>query len=225
MGEVKAPVPPTVWLRLALLAVIITAGGAYALTVGLPSQARVRALVSAWGAAGVLVFVLGYAVVTLMPIPASALTILAGVLFGVAGGVAIGLVAATLGAYGGFWLGRLLGREAVERLTGSAVERVDALLRSRGLFAVLGIRLVPVVPFALVNYAAGLTAVRQRDYLLGTAVGIIPATVAYVVLGAYGASPFSWPFVLAVGSLVLLALGSWGWLHVARRHNGYAEAS
>ncbi|MEO9222440.1 MAG: TVP38/TMEM64 family protein [Mycobacteriaceae bacterium] len=223
MVEPKSPVPPSVWLRVVLLGVIVTAGGIYAFIVGLPSQAEVRELVADWGAAGVMVFVLGYAVVTLMPIPASALTILAGVLFGVVGGIAIGLVAATLGAYGGFWLGRLLGREAVERLIGHRVERVDALLRRRGLVAVLGIRLVPVVPFAAVNYVAGLTAVRQRDYVLGTVVGILPATVAYVIVGAYGASPLSMPFVLAVGSLVLLALGSWVWLHVVRRHPMYAE--
>lgn len=219
MVEVKAPVPPKVWLRLVLLGGIVMAGGIYAWIVGLPSQTEVRELVSDWGAAGVLVFVLGYAAVTLMPVPASALTILAGILFGVVGGIIIGLVSATLGAYGGFWLGRLLGREAVERLTGHRVERVDALLRRRGLVAVLGIRLVPVVPFAAVNYAAGLTAVGQRDYLVGTALGIVPATVAYVVLGAYGTSPVSWPFAVALSALVLLALGSWAWLRHAR-HGG-----
>jgi len=162
------------------------------------------------------VFVLGYAVATLMPVPASALTILAGLLFGVAGGIAFVLVGASLGAYGGFWLGRLLGREAVERLTGSRVARVDELLRRRGLLAVLGIRLVPVVPFAAVNYAAGLTAVHQRDYVLGTLLGIAPATVAYVVLGAYGSSPLSWPFAIAVVALVLLTGGSWVMLRRAK---------
>lgn len=204
------------WLRLVLLVAIIALGGIYAVTVGLPSQERIRELVSDWGVLGVVVFVLGYAVATLMPVPASALTILAGLLFGVAGGIAFVLVGASLGAYGGFWLGRLLGREAVERLTGSRVARVDELLRRRGLLAVLGIRLVPVVPFAVVNYAAGLTAVHQRDYVLGTLLGIAPATVAYVVLGAYGSSPLSWPFAIAVVALVLLTGGSWVMLRRAR---------
>lgn len=204
------------WLRLVLLVAIIAVGVVYAVTVGLPSHEQVRALVSGWGTFGILAFVLGYAVAALMPVPASALTILAGLLFGVAGGIAIVLVAASLGAYGGFWLGRLLGREAVERLTGSRVQRVDELLRRRGLLAVLGIRLVPVVPFAAVNYAAGLTAVHQRDYVLGTLLGIAPATVAYVVLGAYGSSPLSWPFAIAVVALVLLTGGSWVMLRRAK---------
>ncbi len=208
--------PRTVRLRLALLLVVLAAGGICAITVGLPSEERVQTLVTGWGAAGVLVFVLGYSALTLTPVPVSAATVLAGVLFGVAGGVAIVLVAGTSGAYCGFWMGRLLGREAVERLVGSRVIRVNEVLRRRGLLAVLGIRLVPVVPFAVVNYTAGLTAVRQTDYVLGTAVGIAPATVAYVVLGAYGSSPFSWPFVVAVAALILLTVGAWSVLRRAR---------
>jgi len=208
--------PRTARLRLALLLVILAAGGSYAITVGLPSEERVQAVVTGWGAAGVLVFILGYSALTLTPVPVSAATVLAGVLFGVPGGVAIVLVAGTLGAYGGFWMGRLLGREAVERLIGSRVARVNEVLRRRGLLAVLGIRLVPVVPFAVVNYTAGLTAVRQTDYVLGTAIGIAPATVAYVVLGAYGSSPLSWPFVIAVAALILLTVGAWFVLRRAR---------
>jgi len=180
--------PRTVRLRLALLLVILAAGGSYAITVGLPSEERVQAVVTGWGAAGVLVFILGYSALTLTPVPVSAATVLAGVLFGVPGGVAIVLVAGTLGAYGGFWMGRLLGREAVERLIGSRVARVNEVLRRRGLLAVLGIRLVPVVPFA----------------------------VAYVVLGAYGSSPLSWPFVIAVAALILLTVGAWFVLRRAR---------
>ncbi len=209
--------PRSAWWRLLLLAAIIVVGVIYALVVGLPSQDRVRALVTDRGALGVLIFVLGYAVITLTPAPASAATIVAGVLFGVPGGVAIVLVGATLGAYGGFWIGRLLGREAVERLTGRRVARVNDLLRRRGLFAVLGIRLVPVLPFAVVNYSAGLTAVRQTDYVLGTALGIVPGTVVYVVLGAYGNNPLSWPFAGAILALILLTVGSWWVVRRSRR--------
>jgi uncharacterized membrane protein YdjX (TVP38/TMEM64 family) len=97
-----------------------------------------------------------------------------------------------------FALGRALGRDAVERVTGTRVARVDALLGRHGLLAVLGVRLVPVLPFTVINYAAGLTAVRLRDYVGGTALGIVPGTIAFVALGAHGSSPGSWPFVVAV---------------------------
>lgn len=128
-------------------------------------------------------------------------------MFGLAAGIAIVLVAAVLGAIVAFGLGRTLGRDAVQRFTGTRVARVDALLRRRGILAVIGLRLVPVVPFTAVNYAAGLTSVGVRDYVLGTAVGIVPGTVAYVALGVYGTEPDQWPFVAAVIVLLALSIG------------------
>ena len=83
-------------------------------------------------------------------------------------------------------------------------------------FAVLLARLVPVVPFTAVNYGSGLTAVTFPAYLLATAVGIIPGTLAYVAVGAYGTDPGNWPFLLAAGVLVALSLGG-AWL--ARRRS------
>ena len=88
------------------------------------------------------------------------------------------------------------------------------MLRRRGLLAVIGIRLVPLLPFGTVNYASGLTAVRARDYVLGTAIGILPGATALVTIGAYGATPGSLPFVLAVAGLAVLAVGG---LVAARR--------
>jgi len=67
-------------------------------------------------------------------------------LFGLVVGVLV-LVGAVLGASAAFWLGRLLGRDAVERLSGARIARVDALLRRRGVLALIAVRLVPVLPF------------------------------------------------------------------------------
>jgi uncharacterized membrane protein YdjX (TVP38/TMEM64 family) len=148
--------------------------------------------------------VLLYTVATLAPLPKNVLAATAGMLFGLIVGVVVVLLAALLGALIAFALGRVLGRDAVDRITGTRVARVDALLRRRGLLAVLGVRLVPVLPFTAINYAAGLTAAQTRDYVIGTALGSIPGTIAYVALGAYGTSPGSWPFILAAIALVAL---------------------
>jgi uncharacterized membrane protein YdjX (TVP38/TMEM64 family) len=194
-------------VRLAVLGVVVAAAVVVAVVVGLPDVESLRAGIAAAGPAAPVLFVLLYAVATLAPLPKNVLSTVAGVLFGLVPGVALVLLAALLGAAGAFGLGRLLGRGAVERFTGARVARVDELLRRRGLLAVIGVRLVPVVPFTAVNYAAGLTAVRIRDYALGTALGIIPGTIAFVALGAYGSSPGSWPFVVAVVALVGLTAG------------------
>jgi len=204
-----------VWLRAIALAAVVAVAVLVAAVVGVPDVERLRADVAAAGAAAPALFVLLYAVATLAPLPKNVLSTLAGVLFGWVPGVALVLVAALLGAVGAFGLGRVLGRDAVERLTGARVARLDGLLRRRGLIAVIGVRLIPVLPFTTINYAAGLTAVRIRDYVIGTAVGIVPGTVAFVALGAYGSSPGSWPFVLAVIVLVGLTAGG---AALARRH-------
>lgn len=161
-----------------------------------------------------LAFVVLYAALTLTPFPASALTIASGLLFGLAIGATVVVFAATLGAWLAFLLARSLGRDGVSRIRWARVASVDAMLERRGLISVLVVRLVPLFPFMAVNYAAGLSAVRQRDYLLGTAAGIVPATVGYTALGAYGTSPLSWPFAIAVLAVVLISVTAG---YVARR--------
>ncbi len=202
---------------LLILAVAITA----AVVVGLPDVAALRSDIAAAGPAGPAVFVLVYAVATLAPVPKNVLSAVAGLLFGLVAGIALVFVAAMLGALTAFWLGRVLGRGAVERLTGARVARVDTVLSRRGVMAVIGVRLVPVVPFTAINYTAGLTAVRLRDDVIGTAVGIVPGTVAYVALGTFGAEPVSWRFATSAAVLVLLTTAG---LITARRSRSPATA-
>jgi uncharacterized membrane protein YdjX (TVP38/TMEM64 family) len=205
------------WARLILFVSAVAAAAAIAGLVGLPDLEQLRAGVAALGPAGPAAFILLYAGVTLVPVPKNVLTAAAGLLFGLGKGALIVLLAAVLGALGAFGLGRALGRDAVERLTGARVARVDALLSRHGLLAILGVRLVPVLPFTAINYAAELTAVRLRDYLIGTALGIIPGTIAYVALGAYGTAPDSWFFIVAVLVLVALTAGGATAAHRYRR--------
>jgi uncharacterized membrane protein YdjX (TVP38/TMEM64 family) len=203
-------------LRLSALGALLVVLVAAAVVVGVPDADVLRAQVAGLGPVAPVVFVLLYAAVTLLPLPKNVITAVAGLLFGLVDGVLLVLPGAMLGALAAFGLGRWLGRDAVERFTGTRVARVDALLARRGLVAILVSRLVPVLPFTGINYAAGLTAIRLRDFVLGTAIGIVPGTVAYVALGAYGTSPTSWPFVTAVVALLVLSLGG-AWLASRRR--------
>ncbi len=207
------PAPTLVWWRLGGLALLLAAGGVLLLVVPVDAEA-VREAVSASGPAGWLVFVLGYVAATLLLLPKNVLSIAAGVVFGTAPAVGLVWVGAMLGATAAFWLGRRLGRDGVRRLVGRHLARLDRLVGRHGALAVLVARLVPVVPFTAVNYGSGLTAVGFLPYVGATAVGILPGTVSYVLLGAYGSDPGSWPFLGAAAALVLLAAGG---LMLARR--------
>lgn len=191
-------------IRLAVLLVFIAAAAVAVLLLPVPSVDDLQQFFTntRWGPA---VFVLGYAVLTLSPVPKNVLSVGAGVVFGFAGGIGFVVVAALLGAAAAFWLGRWLGREAVENFTGARVEKLDAVLRRRGFAAVVGVRLVPVLPFTAINYLAGLTSVAWWPYLLGTAVGILPGTISYVTLGALGLQ-LGWQVQAAAATLGLLTL-------------------
>jgi uncharacterized membrane protein YdjX (TVP38/TMEM64 family) len=189
----------------AALLVVLAAGTLTAFAVGLPPVEEIRAGLAAFGAAGPLVLGVAYAAATLAWLPRNVLSATCGLLLGFAGGVPVALAGSLLGGVTGFALVRLLGRDAVGRLARGRLARADALLLRRGFVAVLTARLLPVVPFTAVTYAAGLSAVRSRDHLLGTAVGIVPGTLAYAAVGAYGAVPGTWP---VAGAVLALALGA-----------------
>lgn len=191
-------------IRFAGLLVFIAAATVTVLVLPLPTLDHLQGYFTdtRWGP---LVFVLGYAALTLSPVPKNVLSIGAGVVFGFAGGTGMVVAAALLGATAAFWLGRWLGREAVEKFTGARVEKLDEEMRRRGFTAVVGVRLVPVLPFTAINYLAGLTNVRWWPYFGGTAIGILPGTISYVTLGAFG-TQLGWQVQTAAAALGLLTL-------------------
>lgn len=191
--------------RALLLLVFVAAATAAVLLIPIPPVGELRAIVDSAGWWGPVGFGLGYAALTLAPVPKNILTVAAGVLFGFGAGFLIVYLAAMLGATAAFWLGRYLGREAVERFTGTRVARVDEALRRRGFAAVVGVRLVPVLPFTAINYSAGLTSLGWRPYYLGTALGILPGTLSFLALGAYGFE-LGWQAQVAAAGLGLLTL-------------------
>jgi uncharacterized membrane protein YdjX (TVP38/TMEM64 family) len=138
------------------------------------------------GMAGSGLYVVLYVVATVLVMPASVLTLGAGFVYGPVYGSLLVVVASNLAALAAFLLGRttLRGRVA-RRLEGKPrFAAVDAAVARQGFKVVLLLRLSPVFPFNLLNYALGLTRVRTRDYVLASFLGMLPGTVLYVYLGS-----------------------------------------
>ncbi|GAA3453821.1 TVP38/TMEM64 family protein [Dactylosporangium matsuzakiense] len=207
-------------LRLAGLVVLVGGVVALAVFVGLPDRDALRRWADGLGWWAPAAFAGVYGLVCLSPLPKTVFTLAAGALFGIAGGLPAVVCGALLGAVMALYLGRLLGRDAVRWLAGGRLDAVDAVLAKHGVRAILVARLIPVVPFTAVNYVAGVTSVRLRDFLLGTAIGIVPATAAYVTVGAYGWQPGAWPLWAALGTLVLLTAGG---LLLQRRRRAHPQ--
>jgi uncharacterized membrane protein YdjX (TVP38/TMEM64 family) len=139
------------------------------------------------GALAPIAFVAGYAIACVALVPASLLTLAAGAIFGIVWGTVYTVIGASIGAILGFLIARYAARGLVERrlADNARFAAIDRAVGSEGLKIVTLLRLSPVVPFSLLNYALGLTQVRLADYLLGM-IGIVPGTLLYVYYGKVG---------------------------------------
>ena len=147
------------------------------------------AWVDGLGALGAIAFVLAYVAVTVALVPASLLTLAAGAVFGLARGVPLVLVGASLGATAAFLVSRYAARDAVERRLARRPKLgavMDAVSRDGRRIALL-LRLSPLVPFGVLNYALGVTRLRLADFVVAL-VGIVPGTVLYVYYGTVAGS-------------------------------------
>lgn len=195
------------WPRLALLATLLAVLGWFALTHGTAGIDAARGWTARMGVTGAAMFVLVFALATLALFPATPLMAAAGLLYGPVAGVLLVWSGSMLAAIGSFLLGRVLSRQAVEQLAGGRIDRLNTLFSTRGTAAMLLLRLIPVFPFALVNYGSAITVVTFRQYLAGTTVGIVPPIVAYVWLADGIEDPTSPAFITALTILLALAVG------------------
>ena len=142
------------------------------------------AWVETLGVWGPIVFIAGYAIAAVAFIPGSVLTLAAGAIFGLLNGILYVFIAATLGSCLAFLVSRHLARKAIERKLADnpRFAAIDRAVSAQGRKIVFLLRLSPVFPFNLLNYALGLTNVRFVDYALA-AFGMLPGTVLYVYYG------------------------------------------
>jgi uncharacterized membrane protein YdjX (TVP38/TMEM64 family) len=217
-ARTESPGEPRRRLRAALRLAALTAGiGALFLLVALRSGLSARGVhdaIDGMGPLAPLAFVLVSTGLTVACVPGPLLAAASGLLFGTALGTPTAIVSATAGACAAFAVSRRFGAGAVDELSGHRVRRAQGWIEQRGFVAVLYARILPAVPFNVVNYAAGLTRVRIAAFAAATALGCAPRAFAYVALGGNFGDLSSPTAVVAIG--VLVAMGAAGLVIVAR---------
>lgn len=138
------------------------------------------------GAAAPLLFMLVYIVGTVFFFPGSILTLLGGALFGPVLGTFYNLTAATLGAMLSFLVARYLASDWAMNKTGGRIKQLMDGVEKEGWRFVAFVRLVPLFPFNLLNYALGLTRISFTQYSVATYICMLPGAVAYTYLGYIG---------------------------------------
>ncbi|MEO3760521.1 TVP38/TMEM64 family protein [Mycobacterium sp. B14F4] len=169
--------------RLVTIAAAIVILVAVALLVPLPTAVQLRDWATSVGPWFPLAFLAAHIVLTVFPFPRTAFTLAAGLLFGPVLGIPLAVTAATVSSLIALLLVRAAGLQLNRLVPHPRVQSLDARLGERGWPTVLSMRLIPAVPFSVLNYAAGASSVRVLPYTLATLVGLLPGTSAVVILG------------------------------------------
>jgi len=138
------------------------------------------------GSAGPIVFMLIYIIGTVFFLPGAVLTLAGGALFGPVLGTFYNLTAATIGAMISFIAARYLAHDWVEKKTGGRMKQLKQGVEGEGWKFVAFVRLVPLFPFNVLNYALGLTKIKFSHYSIATYIFMLPGAIAYTYLGYVG---------------------------------------
>lgn len=181
------------WKKLLVVALVVTAGGIgyvqFRDTLTLQHLAAQEAQLRAWqqdhpllvyGAAYLI-----YVIVTGLSLPgATVLTLTCGWFFGFWRGVLLVSFASTSGATVAFLVSRFLLRDSIQQRFGDRLATFNQALEREGAFYLFMLRLIPAVPFFVINVVMGLTPIRTRTYWWVSQLGMLPGTAVYVYAGS-----------------------------------------
>lgn len=133
-----------------------------------------------WGyAAAMAVFVIGGLIV----IPVTVLVAASALVFGPAAGFAVSMSGALLSGAAVYLVGDALGRRGLDLFAGGGrIEAASEALAERGILTMALVRQIPIAPYSVVNFAAGMSHIRFRDFMVGTGIGILPWMLALTLL-------------------------------------------
>ena len=196
IGDTPPSEDKSVGLSPKLIGSLSVVGGLVALAVGsalLKDQIKLFldtfiALVDDWGALGYVAYIVVYALLELLAVPAIPLTMTAGVIFGILPGTAVVSLSSTLAATGAFLISRYLARDrfAAWANKNPKFAAIDKAIGKDGFRVVALLRLSPLLPLAASNYLYGVTSVDLGSYVAASCLGMLPGTLAYVAAGTYG---------------------------------------
>lgn len=175
------------------------------------TPAALRDFIQSFGKLAVFVYILAYALntISIMP-PIAALSLTAGLAFGEIWGAVYLMLGALIGTSATFVIGRFFGRGFIEKLLKGKFRDLDENLAKNGFMTILLFRVVPLVPYEVLNYAAGLSRIKFKDYFLATLLGLIPGVVISAFFGgSLGGiksfkDVFAPKFLIAIGLMALI---------------------
>lgn len=170
---------------LLMLVCVISTGVAVYLLGGITPEVM-ESWLKATGIWSPVIYIVVYVIATILILPSTALNLTGGAIFGLWMGTLWTSIGAILAAIAAFAFARTVGYELVSHRLAGRWQAIDAEVKQGAIFYMFAIRLMPILPYGLVNFAAGLTSISFQDYLIGTTLGTVPGILPFVLLGSSG---------------------------------------
>ena len=195
--------------KIILLSVLLASVAIFAWLFSQVDPEEVQDFVASFGPWAPAVYMALFSLLPAVFFPVAVLALAGGLLFGLWAGSIYTFLGAMINCTVMFWLARTVGYEKVKALVDSKLSekwqnRLNAAAGREGFLLLIILRLIPAVPYNLINYAFGLTRMTYPAYLLASAVGIIPGTFVFINIGDKAMDVTSPGFWVAIGLLVLL---------------------
>jgi len=175
------------------------------------TPAALRDFIQSFGKLAVLAYIIAYALntISIMP-PIAALSLTAGLAFGAGWGALYLMLGAMIGTTATFMIARYFGRALIEKMLKGRFKGLDEKFANNGFMTILFFRVIPLVPYEVLNYAGGLSSIKFREYFLATLLGLVPGVVIAAFFGgSLGEIKgfkdiFALKFLIAAGLMVLV---------------------
>ncbi|EYE89249.1 hypothetical protein Q428_03665 [Fervidicella metallireducens AeB] len=132
----------------------------------------------------VLIYLILSATRTLIFLPAGMYALASGLTFGSLLGTLLTAIGTTLSGIIAFYISKFWGRDFIQKILGNRAKNIDGIIKNNGIIYVIFLRIVPILPFDAVSYAAGLTQINIFDFAVGTLIGSLPGAFVYNYLGS-----------------------------------------
>lgn len=188
---------------LLIIVIALTVYKIYSMDIGTDD---IKNYVYSFGKLGPIVYIIMFALVPLTFFPDSILAIAGGLAFGLFKGYIYTAIGALIGGTISFYISRYFGRNVVKKLTKDKLDNIESMINNRGFTIVFLLRLIPLFPFDVISYGAGLTSIKYKDFILATLLGTIPGIMVFTNIGAQSINMGSNSFYCSIAALILLFL-------------------
>ncbi|ERI93817.1 SNARE-like domain protein [Clostridiales bacterium oral taxon 876 str. F0540] len=172
------------------------------------SSKDIKLFLDSLGMLAPIVYIVLFTFVPLTFFPDSVLAIAGGMAFGLIKGSLLTIIGALCGGTLAFFIARYLGQDVIKRFIKKDISILGKHTQEKGFWAILVLRLIPLVPFDVISYSAGLSEVKYKDFLLATLLGIIPGVMVFSNIGDKSLEIGSFQFYISIALLIILLVVS-----------------